>query len=129
MDGKGPPEQRGNLEDPKVVKLQVSAAVVRIVEITAGTFGLPGFMVACVLFFAWFGSSVQQRHEIVDKYILGKDLTVTPLVLLVVLYILVFLAQRHYYTKGMRGKDGEISRLSSELDNLRRIQRGGTAQS
>src|SRR5882672_8047859 len=76
-------------------------------------FGWPGAVIVFGYLFVEKNGTVQQKQEIIDKFILGKGIDdLYPLIILGVLSMLVMLAQRHYYQQREKILQKEIDRLA-----------------
>jgi hypothetical protein len=87
-------------------------AICGLIETVLDRFGWPG---ALLIFFAAFVvhyGTTEQKTAIIDMYVLGKGVNVHyPLIVLGVVSVLVFFAQRYYFAKKMRQIKDELKRL------------------
>lgn len=83
--------------------------VARIVD----RFGWGGAFVVLGFFFVQYNGTAEQKQQIIDKFVLGKELnSVYPLLAIGSLAILIFLGQNYYWRKRVAILNDEINRLS-----------------
>lgn len=83
-----------------------------LVETILDKFGWPGALLIYAIYFVEYHATQEQRRAMVDTYFLGHGIELYyPLFSMGIVFILAFLAQRHYYRKKLALVKGELERL------------------
>ena len=78
-------------------------------------FGWPGLLVVFVMYMVLVHATDAQRHELIDKYLLGHGIgDVYPIIIMGGLFLAVLFSQRHFYRKKLTLAEAELARLGSE---------------
>lgn len=84
----------------------------------ADKFGVPtAFLVGACIWISVY-SSTQQKSDMIDMYVLGRGLTWTPFGVILVVGVVMFAGQNHYYRVQLKAKDREIERVGIEKSEL-----------
>jgi hypothetical protein len=101
-----PSDATGKLE-------RVGEALVRLASLSIDRFGWPGFSVLLGYLFVAQYASLEQKRELIDRWVLGKDLTQWyPLLVLGVVAMLIILAQDRVWRRRLKTEVDERERLS-----------------
>lgn len=99
----------------------------KVVEAFLDRFGWPGFLLIFCLYFVDHNATLDQKHAIIDLYVLGRGIILYyPVFVLGAVSVMAFLAQRHYYRKKLGTKDTELKRLG-EWKTQHQEQKIGTS--
>jgi len=80
--------------------------------------GLTGAVFFAVFWFVITSATDAQRQQIIDRYLLWKDLSgFYPVLVLAVVSAAVVVGQHHYYRRKLKVKNDEIDRLSDWKSN------------
>jgi hypothetical protein len=80
----------------------------------ATSIGWPGLLLALGFYFIDRYATIEQKREIIQKYVLGSRTgEIWPLMVSAGVFVAIVLAQRHVYSRQLRVKDEEISRLAA----------------
>lgn len=78
-------------------------------------FGWPGLLVIFVMYLILFDATDNQRHELIDKYLLGHGIgDAYPIIIMGGLFLAVLFSQRHFYRKKLTLAEAELARIGSE---------------
>lgn len=76
------------------------------------TFGWPGLVLILGYRFVVNDGTIEQKHQIIDVFVLGKGSTRWHEFVMAVVFVLVLLAQRGLYEKRLATKQAEVDRLA-----------------
>jgi hypothetical protein len=84
-----------------------------LVAKTVDRFGWGGAFVVLGFFFVQYNGTAEQKQQIINKFVLGKELnSVYPFLAIGTLAILIFFGQNYYWRKRVAVLNDEIMRLS-----------------
>jgi hypothetical protein len=102
------------------------SGIFEVIKAAVHAIGLPAvLLVLALVVISWF-STDSQKHEIIDKYVLGKNIwEVWPLLLLATLTATFNLSLYVYAKKRIRQKDDELQRCGIEKSQLQQLLSAG----
>jgi hypothetical protein len=87
-------------------------ALFSLVDTILDRFGWPGFLLLFCIYFVEQNATKEQKVEIINMYVLGAGARVQyPIVVVGVIAVMAFLAQRFYYGKKIKLLKEEVKRL------------------
>jgi hypothetical protein len=94
-------------------------ATARIVDSLLEKFGWPGLLVLFLMHLVESHATDDERHALIDMYILGRGLsTIYPIIMMGAVFLVVLLAQRHLYRRKENRMQAEIARIGAEKSSL-----------
>jgi hypothetical protein len=100
---------------------EASDLTARIVD----RFGWPGALIVLGFFFIQYNGTTAQKQEIIDKFVLGKDVDwAYPFAVFVALAVVAFWAQHDYWAKRVEVVTKEMNRLAEWKSKHQQEQTG-----
>jgi hypothetical protein len=100
-------------------------AAAKIVDSLVEKFGWPGVLVLFVMHMVEFRATDEERHALIDMYLLGRGLsTVYPIIVMSGIFLAVLFAQRHLYIRKENLMLAEIARIGGEKSNKQEVVLG-----
>lgn len=123
--GTKPTVPKGTSNSLKYLR-EASDLIARIVD----RFGWPGALVVLGFFFIQYNGTTAQKQEIIDKFVLGKDVEwAYPFAIFVGLGAVAFWAQHSYWVKRLEVVTKEMHRLAEWKSKHQQEQTGSDLHS
>jgi hypothetical protein len=98
---------------PQIYQRTGWAAFVDGLALVVDRFGWPGAVLTFGFYFVQTHATIEQKHEIIDNYVLGKGFKgFYPYLILGGMFLLTFAAQQKYWSRRVKVLKEEVDRLS-----------------